>query len=141
PLILETQGLAAALEHYVEKMAEIEDLAMHLELEAGIDNRLSKEAQGALFYIIEEAITNARKHANASDLWIRVFRKGLSVIAEVEDNGKGFDVAAVESNYTERSSLGLLNLYERATLVNGKTVIQSAPGKGTKVIISVPTRE
>ncbi|HRU95637.1 MAG TPA: GAF domain-containing sensor histidine kinase, partial [Anaerolineae bacterium] len=141
PLILETQGLAAALEHYVEKMTELEDLAIHLELEAGIDNRLSKEAQGALFYIIEEAITNARKHANASDLWIRLFRKGLSVIAEVEDNGKGFDVAAVESNYTERSSLGLLNLYERATLVNGKTVIQSAPGKGTKVIVSVPTRE
>ncbi len=141
PLILETQGLAAALEQYAEKMAEIDSLAVHLELDAGIDNHLSKEAQGALFYITEEAITNARKHAAASDLWVRIYRRGLSVITEVEDNGKGFDVAAVEDGYAQRSSLGLLNLHERATLISGKTVIQSAPGKGTKVIVTIPMRE
>lgn len=141
PLILETQGLGAALEQYVAKMAEIDSLPVHLELEAGIDRHLSKEAQGALFYIIEEAITNTRKHAAASDLWVRVFRKGVSVVAEVEDNGKGFDVTAVENNYAQRSSLGLLNLHERATLVGGKTVIHSTPGMGTKVTITVPIRE
>ena len=141
PLILETQGLAAALEQYAEKMSEIDSLSMHLEIETGIDNHLSKEAQGSLFYIIEEAITNARKHAAATDLWIRLFRRGVSATAEIEDNGKGFDVAAVEAGYAQRSSLGLLNLHERAMLINGKTVIQSTPGKGTKVIVTIPLRE
>ncbi len=141
PLILETQGLAAALEQYVEKMAEIDSLDVHLEIETGIDNYLSKEAQGTLFYIIEEGITNARKHAAASDLWVRLSRRGVSVVAEIEDNGRGFDVATVEAGYAQRSSLGLLNLHERATLVNGKTVIQSIPGKGTKVTVSLPLRE
>lgn len=141
PLILETQGLTAALEQYIEKMAEIASLSIHLEIEAGIENYLSKDAQGTLFYIIEEAITNARKHAEATDLWIRLFKRGLSAIAEIEDNGKGFDVAAIEEGYAQRSSLGLLNLHERAALISGKTVIQSTPGKGTKVIVTIPLRE
>lgn len=141
PLILETQGLAAAVEQYIQKMIEIDRLSVHLELEPGIDHHISKEAQGTLFYIMEEAITNARKHAAAEDLWVRLFRRGLSVIAEVEDNGRGFDVPGVETDYARRSSLGLLNLRERAALINGKTVIESTPGQGTRVSVALPYRE
>jgi signal transduction histidine kinase len=138
PLILETQGLIAALEQLRQKLAETVDLPIHLEADKNAESLLSQEAQGAIFYIIEEATTNARKHAQANNLWIRLYQKGMNVIAEIEDDGKGFNVAAVESNYATRGSLGMRNLYERATLVKGKTRIQSAPGEGTKITVTIP---
>ncbi|MGC9357328.1 MAG: GAF domain-containing sensor histidine kinase [Anaerolineae bacterium] len=141
PLILETQGVVAALEQYLAKISETDSLSLHLEAEEGITDVLSKEAQGAIFYIVEEAITNARKHARATDLWIRLHKRGTKVITEVEDNGIGFDVAEVEGSYAERSSLGMLNLRERASLAGGKTVIQSTPGKGTKITVTVPLKQ
>jgi len=141
PLILETQGVTAALKQYIAKMVEIDSLSIHLEIQDEVGRYLDKDAQGAIFYIVEEAVTNARKHAEATDLWIRLYTRGMSVVTEVEDNGIGFNVAAVEANYDRRGSLGMLNLRERAMLVNGKTVIQSTPGRGTKIIITVPIRE
>jgi signal transduction histidine kinase len=141
PLILETQGVTAALKQYIAKMVEIDSLPIHLEVQDEVDRYLDKAAQGAIFYIVEEALTNARKHAEATDLWVRLYTRGMSVVTEVEDNGIGFDVAAVEANYDSRGSLGMLNLTERAMLVNGKTIIQSTPGRGTKITITVPIRE
>jgi len=142
PLILESQGLLPAIKQYVDKLAETDPLPIHIEAEGDIDKSLDREAQGALFYIIEEAITNARKHAGASDLWIRFYRQGtMNVIVEVEDNGKGFDLATVQENYEERGSLGMMNLRERAALAGGKTVINSVPGEGTKITVTMPTRD
>lgn len=141
PLILETQGVTPALKQYIAKMVEIDSLPIHLEVQDEVDRYLDKAAQGAIFYIVEEAVTNARKHAEATDLWIRLYTRGMSVVTEVEDNGIGFDVAAVEANYDRRGSLGMLNLRERAMLVNGRTVIQSTPGRGTKITITVPIKE
>ncbi len=138
PLILETQGLIAALEQLKQKLSETDNTPIHLEADREAEALLNKEAQGSIFYIIEEAITNARKHAKANNLWIRLYQQGMNVIAEVEDDGKGFDVASVEASYAERSSLGMLNLRERAALVKGKTVIRSKPGRGTKITVTIP---
>jgi signal transduction histidine kinase len=141
PLILETQGLVAAIKQYILKLSETNSLNVHLDTEDDVDMYMDKETQGALFYIIEEALSNARKHAEADQVWIRIFKRGMSIRVEVEDNGKGFDVASVEEKYAERSSLGMLNLRERAALVGGKTVIQSAPGEGTTISVNVPLQE
>ncbi len=138
PLILETQGLAAALTQLVQKVSEIDSTPIHLDVDEEAAALLSKEAQGAVFHIIEESLNNARKYAGARNIWIRIYPRGTNVVAEVEDDGKGFDVAAVEASYDERGSLGLKNLRERAILVKGKTVIRSAPGKGTKVTVTIP---
>jgi len=139
PLILETQGLIAALQQLKQKISETDPLpVIHLELDKDAESALSKEAQGAIFYITEEATTNVRKYAKAKNLWLRLYQRGLNVIAEIEDDGAGFDVAAIESNYASRGSLGMINLRERATLVKGKTVIKSAPGQGTKITVTVP---
>ncbi len=139
PLILETQGLIAALTQLKKKLEETTpETQFHLEADSEAEELLSTEAQGAIFYITEEAITNARKHAEAKNLWIRLYRRGMNVVAEIEDDGKGFDVASVKASYSERSSLGMLNLQERATLVKGKTVIRSTPGKGTKITVTIP---
>ena len=139
PLILETQGLIPALEQLKQKISETDPLpVIHLELNKEAEALLNKEAQGAIFYITEEATTNVRKYAKAKNLWLRLSQRGMNVIAEIEDDGAGFDVAAMEANYATRGSLGLINLRERATLVKGKTVIKSAPGQGTKVTVTIP---
>jgi len=140
PLILETQGLHAALEQYVSKLAETDKLPIHLEATPEIDQLLDQNAQGIIFYIVEEAISNARKHAKPNGIWVRLYLQNSAFVAEVEDNGAGFDVAAVQRRYDERGSLGMINMYERAELVSGKLTITSAPGKGTQIRLNVPLK-
>lgn len=139
PLILESQGLVAALEQLRLKYQETSSMTLlHLEADREIDRLLTKAVKGTVFYIVEEATNNARKHAEADNIWIRLYQQGMNVVAEVQDDGKGFEVAEMEANYASRGSLGMINLRERASLAKGKTVISSAPGKGTKVTLTVP---
>jgi signal transduction histidine kinase len=138
PLILETQGLCAALEAYISKLSETDRTMVHLEAAPGVDGVVSKNIQGVIFYIMEEAILNARKHARAKNIWIRVGVENESFITEVKDDGVGFDIAAVEAGYDERGSLGMVNMHERTNLINGKLAIRSTPGSGTQVRLSVP---
>lgn len=138
PLILETQGLQAALEQYISKLAETDPTPMHLEATPEVDQLLDRNTQGAIFYIIEEAISNARKHAKASNVWVRLYIQNSSFVAEAEDDGCGFDVDAIQVRYDERNSLGMVNMHERAELIGGALTISSAPGEGTRVRLSVP---
>jgi signal transduction histidine kinase len=140
PLILETQGLRAALEQYISKIVETHPTPIHLEATPEADQSLDRNAQGVIFYILEEAIGNARKHAEAENIWVRLSTKKKTFIAEVEDDGCGFDVEAVQTSYDERGSLGMINMHERAELVNGKLTIASAIGKGTRVTLTVRLR-
>jgi signal transduction histidine kinase len=73
-------------------------------------------------------------HAQADNLYIRLHQRGTDVITEVEDDGLGFDVAKVKASHAEE----WLNLEERVALVKGKTEIQSTPGKGAKITVTIP---
>jgi len=141
PLILETQGLGAALEQYVLKRAETDPLPIHLDIAEKVDQLLDKNQQGMAFYIIEEALSNARKHARANNIWVRMRLEGRIVVAEVVDDGVGFDVSILEQGYDQRGSLGMLNMRERAELAGGTAEIHSAPGQGTRVVIRIPLKE
>jgi len=140
PLILETQGLQAALEQYISKLTETNAVPIHLEVVPEACQALDQNAQGVIFYIIDEAILNARKHAKAGNIWVRLCVRDSAFIAEVEDDGIGFDVDGVQVRYDERSSLGMINMHERAELVGGTLTIASAPGKGTRITLTVPLR-
>lgn len=138
PLVLETQGLKAALETLVQKLRDTEpNLSVHLDLDE-LSEKLDKNTQGMIFYIIEEAVGNARKHAQAKDIWIRSGRENGEYLVEVQDNGQGFDVTKVQSNYDKRGSLGMLNMYERAEVMKAKLSIASAIGQGTRVTMRLP---
>ncbi len=141
PLILETHGLRAAVEQYIAKRMETDPLPIRLEAPEGVDGRLDKDQQGTIFYIIEEAISNARKHAHASQIVVRMYTRGNLFVAEVVDDGVGFDPRVLERGYEERGSLGMLNMRERAELVGGKLTIISAPGQGATVRLEVPLKE
>jgi signal transduction histidine kinase len=98
--------------------------------------------QGVIFYIVEEAVNNARKHPNARLIRVRFRTVEVNMgLLEIADNGVGFDVEAVNSSYDKRGSLGMVNLRERAELVNGLLNIKSAPGKGTNVQVYIPFSE
>jgi len=138
PLILETQGLQAALEQYISKLAETDPTPIHLEATPEVDQLLDQNAQGVTFYIIEEAIGNARKHARAENIWVRLYIRDSMFVAEAQDDGCGFDVDAVQVRYDVRGSLGIVNMHERAELIGGTLTVASAPGAGTRVTLTVP---
>jgi len=137
PIILETQGLAAALEHYAQRMIETEDIEVHLDTD-GLDKRPVPLVEGATFFILEEAINNAKKHAEPQNIWISIENRTGELLAHVRDDGRGFDIRQVESSYDERTSLGLVNMRERARLINGVLTIESQPSKGTTVALTAP---
>jgi signal transduction histidine kinase len=138
PLVLETQGLQVALEQYIGKLAETDPTPIYLEASREVDQLLDQHAQGVLFYIIEEAITNARKHGQTENIWVRLYIQGDVFVAQIEDDGRGFDVDAVQVRYDERGSLGMINMHERAELIGGTLTIASAIGEGTRITLTVP---
>lgn len=139
PLILESQGLNAALKSMADKMRETFNQNVVISVDEQIAGQMEMGKQGVIFYIIEEALNNARKHANAANIWVRLgsYQPGVALL-EVEDDGIGFDVSQVNKAYDKRSSLGLVNLRERAELVNGLLDIQSTLGKGTRISVYIP---
>jgi signal transduction histidine kinase len=142
PLILESQGLTAALEAMAEKMRETFGQNVIINVDEKVLEEMEMGKQGVIFYIIEEATNNARKHANALHIWVRLrtFEKEIALL-EIEDDGLGFDVEAVNKSYDKRGSLGMVNLRERTELVNGLLNIDSAPGKGTRIQVYIPLSE
>jgi len=142
PLILESQGLSAALAAMAEKMRETFSQNVIINVDDKLLEDMEMGKQGVIFYIIEEAVNNARKHAGAPHIWVRLrtFEMGIALL-EVEDDGLGFDVAAVYKSYDKRGSLGMVNLRERTELVTGLLNVDSALGKGTRVQVYIPLTE
>jgi signal transduction histidine kinase len=142
PLILESQGLTAALEAMAEKMRETFGQNVIINVDEKVLENMEMGKQGVIFYIIEEATNNARKHASAVHIWVRLrsFETGIALL-EIEDDGVGFNVEAVHKSYDKRGSLGMVNLRERTELVNGILNIDSAPGKGTRIQVYIPLTE
>ena len=144
PLILESQGLTAALQAIADKMLETYNQKVTISIDERVTGQLEMGKQGVIFYIIEEAVNNARKHAAAETIAVRLHQMDTGIaLLEITDNGVGFDVRAVAQSYDKRasSSLGMINLRERAELVSGLLQIDSAPGHGTKVQVYIPLTE
>ena len=141
PLVLESHGLAAALFQLGDKMKETHEQNVIVQAEPGLDQRLEINHQGVLFYIVEEAVNNARKHAQAEHIWVRLKIEGDVLAVEIQDDGVGFNVGAVDTNYERRGSLGMVNMRERAEMISGIVRIDSAEGRGTRVMIYIPLTE
>lgn len=138
PLVLEAEGLIPALEHLAKNTEET--YGQRVIVESGKDAAAGLDArkQNVVFFVAEEAVANARKHANADEIRVRAWSKGEMFFLSVEDDGEGFDLAVMQDGYEQSGSMGMINLQERAELVNGKLVVDSAPGKGTSVRLAVP---
>ena len=144
PLILESQGLSAAVQAMADKMMETYAQKVVVNIDEQVTAQLEMGKQGVIFYIIEEGVNNARKHASAEAITVRLrqMEAGIALL-EILDNGVGFDMKSMSESYDQRanSSLGMVNLRERSELVNGLLQIDSAPGKGTKIQVYIPLTE
>jgi signal transduction histidine kinase len=142
PLVLETQGLVAALNSMAEKMKETYSQDVLVEVDPTILSNMEMGKQSVIFYLVEEAVTNARKHAHSNHIWVNLHLVEKSIaLLEVRDDGSGFDVAAVMRAYDQRGSLGMVNLRERTELVNGVLNVESTTGRGTRVQVYIPLDE
>jgi signal transduction histidine kinase len=141
PVVLETQGIRVAVEQLVERLHETCDLPVTVEIEDEVSERVDSNLQAVAWSIVEEALNNARKYANAQHVWVRMSVQDGHFISEVEDDGIGFDYGATMAGYDERGSFGLLNYGERAALVNGRSTVRTAPGQGTTVRLVVPLQQ
>jgi signal transduction histidine kinase len=141
PLILESSGLVSAIEQLAVKMKEAHNQDVVFEADEGVVEGLSLKKQGLIFSIIEEAVNNARKHAQSEQIQVKMCRQEEILTVAIEDNGTGFDLEKVVSKYEQGESLGLINLQERAELVNGLLRIDTAPGEGTRITLTVPLTE
>lgn len=137
PLTLETQGLSAALRQYEQRLRDNDNVPIEIQ-PGSFGTELDSNVAGTVFAIIEEAVNNARKHARGAAIRVTLQQQNNSLIATIRDEGPGFDVNAISTNYTERGSLGMVNMRDRARLVDGKLQVESAPGRGTRVVLVVP---
>ncbi len=139
PLVLESEGLIAALNSMAEKTKETFGQNVIIETDKALVDELDMNTQTVIFTISEEAVNNARKHAKAEHIWVKVQRLQSDLaFLEIEDDGAGFLVDDVMGNYDDRGSLGMLNMRERAELVQGVFHIKSIPGEGTQIQVVLP---
>jgi len=139
PLALEDGGLPAAiaaLAKRVDGMNGSHVVTRRMESE----RRMAPEIEAGAFTVIREAANNAIKTGRAANVAIDVYDDGNAVVAVVEDDGQGFDVAAVLQSYAKRGSLGLLQMRESARLIGAQLSLDSSPGQGTRVRLRIPAQ-
>ncbi len=142
PQALENGGLVAALKDLARQTEDSYDQKVVLEADPGSVRRMDLGRQGALFYIVAEAVTNARKHAQSEQIVVRVQQAESDVVlVEILDEGVGFDLQEAEIKRQASGSLGLLTLRERVELINGLMRIESQKGRGTRVRVWAPLTE
>lgn len=139
PSILDDLGLVPAIRWYLKNRLDEQGPEANLEVDPALSGlRLSEETEVALFRIVQEALTNVRKHGQATRVNVRIWVEQGRIRVRVEDNGRGFDVEEVLSREVRDRGLGLFGMKERAALVGGVVHIRSVPGRGTVVEVSAP---
>jgi two-component system, NarL family, sensor histidine kinase UhpB len=132
PTALDDLGLRAALANYVQEWSSRIGVSARLHTSGLLDDRLSSDAETALYRIAQEALTNVAKHARAENVDIILERRADHVMLIIEDDGVGFDPPAAGS---AGQGFGLLGMQERAGLVGAMVEIESSAGKGTTVLV------
>ncbi len=134
PSVLGNFGLIAGLRRYLERYETRTGMQVAVNVQATVE-RLPATVEVAIFRIIQEALENVRRHANASQVEVKIHEEGDRLIFSVIDNGSGFQPGRVSHR---GRSLGLVGMRDRAELLQGKLRIRSGAGHGTQVILSIP---
>jgi signal transduction histidine kinase len=136
PSALDDLGLVAALERYLDGFPTEQGLEVDF-APVGVENiRLRPEAETAVYRIVQAALTNIVQHAGASHVSVLLEKRDRKLVLVVEDDGRGFDLAAVHAAPLE-ARLGLAGMEERATLIGAQLTIETAPGRGCTLFLEV----
>lgn len=139
PSILDDLGLAAALRWYAKNLLDPRGIAWTLSV-SGVSGRLPAKLETVAFRLVQEALTNVLKHAEASTVTVSMSAAGRELHVRIEDNGRGFDPRRSRSA-DQPGGFGLLGMQERVELVGGRWEVQSTPGVGTVVTAVLPIRD
>lgn len=138
PSVLDQLGVWAALEWYTDQMAERSGLECACSIDpSALEVEIDHERSTMLFRIVQEALTNVMRHANASCVTVQAECRESAIYLKVEDDGKGIDT----DRLLNRDSWGLLGMYERTRHFGGDLRITGTPGKGTVVALRLPLRK
>ncbi len=142
PSVLDDLGLVPALERYVRTYSSRYNLPVDFQT-VGLNGRLRcpPAAETALYRIVQEALTNVARHAQAQQVSVLLEKRGAALVVIVEDDGVGFDAGQLMTGPVNEHWLGLHGMRERAELVGGTLTIESTPDVGTTVFIEVPIAE
>jgi PAS domain S-box-containing protein len=132
PTALDDLGLRAALTNYMHAWSERTHIPAKLHDSGLLHQRLPSEVETTLYRIAQEALNNVAKHASAQHVEIILERRADAVLLIVEDDGLGFEPAAISGG-----GFGLVGMRERAALVGASLEIESAPGQGTTVLVRI----
>jgi two-component system sensor histidine kinase DegS len=137
PMSLDDLGLVPTLQRYIANYVEENRVLVEF-LVLGSPKPLKPVIELAAFRIIQEALTNIKKHSGAEDATIRVEFTEEHINLLISDNGIGFNTSIIKANKDEDSGYGLLSMKERVELLNGKFNIKAGIGKGTKIFVNLP---
>jgi PAS domain S-box-containing protein len=139
PSMLDDLGLVPALRWMAEQNSERSGFGVEFQA-VRLPDRLTPEIETACFRIAQEALTNVVRYAQAKHVQLEMTQQGQTLCLLIQDDGCGFDLADMKARALSGSSIGVLGMQERAALIGGQLVIESAPGQGTRVRLHCPLR-
>lgn len=137
PPALERYGLVGSIREHCQKVSKAHDLGIDFQAPGMKEIVLDNRTEIKLFRVVQEAIHNVVKHADARTLKIRLIASYPTVRLRIEDDGKGFDI---DKQFAANNgmNLGLLGMEERIELLGGTFAVQSKPGQGTRIVVELP---
>jgi signal transduction histidine kinase len=141
PATLEELGLVQTVRQYCEEFAA--KFAIETEVfSVGLDGiELDFDTEISLYRMIQEGLNNVRKHAEASQVFIRLSVSFPYIMLSIEDNGKGFDVDQHMDAAFREKRMGLRSMEQRVAFLDGKMKIESSPALGTRILAKIPYTE
>jgi signal transduction histidine kinase len=135
PTILDDLGLVPAIRFLTDGASK--RFGLSIQVEARVDGRLLPAVETALYRIVQEALNNITKHSQAKTVWIQLDEHAKKVVCSIRDNGVGFHAQTCLKE-RGRKGLGLIGIQERLSALGGTLQIESEPGRGTQLLITVP---
>jgi signal transduction histidine kinase len=138
PTLLDDMGIVSTLRWHLGRFAARTGVQAQLDA-FELPTRLQAEIETTIYRVVQEALTNVARHAQASQVRVRLAWQGDVVITSIEDNGRGFDVRAwFQRSGEQQQTLGIIGIRERVMLLGGRADIKSQAGKGTRIEIELP---
>ncbi len=138
PTALDDLGLVVAVQYYVERWADHHGIHAEFQANGLAELRLPNEVESVIYRVIQEALTNVLKHAAAQHVSVILEQRNNQTSVIVEDDGRGFDLDALQQAPNAQRRLGLLGMQERVALVGGTFTIDATPGVGTSLFARIP---
>jgi signal transduction histidine kinase len=138
PPVLEERGLLPALRETLVRFGAEQDV--ETDFSGRVDTPLPEDLETLAFRLVQEALSNAAKHSEATQVMVTVQASDSMLRVEIEDDGKGFD-AGLARDFLREGRVGLASMRERVELASGTLVVRSSPGRGTSIVATLPLDE